>query len=164
MAVASQSAMITRFSRPAQVAGCGKCSAAVKLSSFGANLSSFMTKYRLNFIVKGGDKRIFSASNTRAAVGVQSTGEDTGSRKNEEVLRVALICGGPSAERGISLNSARSVLDHIQAEDLSVSCYYIDCQLNAYAISPAQMYSNTPADFDFKLDRYCLSIDSWKVW
>lgn len=152
MAVASQSAMITRFSRPAQVAGCGKCSAAVKLSSFGANLSSFMTKYRLNFIVKGGDKRIFSASNTRAAVGVQSTGEDTGSRKNEEVLRVALICGGPSAERGISLNSARSVLDHIQAEDLSVSCYYIDCQLNAYAISPAQMYSNTPADFDFKLD------------
>lgn len=30
------------------------------------------------------------------------------------VLRVGLICGGPSAERGISLNSARSVLDHIQ--------------------------------------------------
>ena len=31
-----------------------------------------------------------------------------------EALRVGLICGGPSAERGISLNSARSVLDHIQ--------------------------------------------------
>ena len=30
------------------------------------------------------------------------------------VLRVGLICGGPSAESGISLNSARSVLDHIQ--------------------------------------------------
>lgn len=29
-------------------------------------------------------------------------------------LRVGLVCGGPSAERGISLNSARSVLDHIQ--------------------------------------------------
>lgn len=29
-------------------------------------------------------------------------------------LRVALICGGPSAERGISLNSARSVLDHLE--------------------------------------------------
>lgn len=29
-------------------------------------------------------------------------------------LRVGIICGGPSAERGISLNSARSVLDHIQ--------------------------------------------------
>ncbi|KAH9310198.1 hypothetical protein KI387_038109, partial [Taxus chinensis] len=37
-------------------------------------------------------------------------------------------------------------------EDLSVSCYYIDSELNAYAISSAQMYSNTPADFDFKLD------------
>lgn len=33
---------------------------------------------------------------------------------NGRVLRVGLICGGPSAERGISLNSARSVLDHIQ--------------------------------------------------
>lgn len=29
-------------------------------------------------------------------------------------LRIGLVCGGPSAERGISLNSARSVLDHIQ--------------------------------------------------
>lgn len=32
------------------------------------------------------------------------------------VLRVGVICGGPSAERGISLNSARSVLDHIQVK------------------------------------------------
>lgn len=152
MAVASQSAMLTGFSRPAEVAGAGKCSTAIKLSSFGANLSSFTVKCRLNLIIKGGDKRIFSARNTRAAVKFQSTGQETDNRKREEVLRVALICGGPSAERGISLNSARSVLDHIQAEDLSVSCYYIDCQLNAYAISSAQMYSNTPADFDFKLD------------
>lgn len=68
------------------------------------------------------------------------------------VLRVGLICGGPSAERGISLNSARSVLDHIQGDDLHVSCYYIDCNLKAYAISSAQVYSNTPADFDFKLE------------
>ncbi|KAH9736822.1 d-alanine-d-alanine ligase family [Citrus sinensis] len=68
------------------------------------------------------------------------------------VLRVGLICGGPSAERGISLNSARSVLDHIQGDDLLVRCYYIDRNLNAYAISSAQVYSNTPADFDFKLE------------
>ncbi|KAI4356102.1 hypothetical protein L6164_000148 [Bauhinia variegata] len=68
------------------------------------------------------------------------------------VLRVGLICGGPSAERGISLNSARSVLDHIQGDDLHVSCYYIDSNLNAFAISSAQLYSNTPADFDFKLE------------
>jgi hypothetical protein len=28
---------------------------------------------------------------------------------------VAVLCGGPTAERGISLNSARSVLDHLRA-------------------------------------------------
>lgn len=42
--------------------------------------------------------------------------EDGGAKRREKgkVLRVGLVCGGPSAERGISLNSARSVLDHIQ--------------------------------------------------
>lgn len=73
-------------------------------------------------------------------------------RDKNRVVRVGVICGGPSAERGISLNSARSVLDHIQGDDLHVSCYYIDCNFNAYAISSAQVYSNTPADFDFKLE------------
>ncbi|XP_042480698.1 uncharacterized protein LOC122061493 isoform X2 [Macadamia integrifolia] len=77
--------------------------------------------------------------------------EEKGKEKGR-VLRVGLICGGPSAERGISLNSVRSVLDHIQGNDLHVSCYYIDCNLNAYAISSTQVYSNTPADFDFKLE------------
>ncbi|XP_052173923.1 uncharacterized protein LOC127789161 [Diospyros lotus] len=76
------------------------------------------------------------------------------------LLRVGLICGGPSAERGISLNSARSVLDHIQGDDLHVSCYYIDCNLKAYAISPAQVYSNTPADFDFKLESLAQGFES----
>lgn len=73
-------------------------------------------------------------------------------KEKGRVLRVGLVCGGPSAESGISLNSARSVLDHIQGDDLHVSCYYIDSHLKAYAISSAQLYSNTPADFDFKLE------------
>ncbi|CAN1276857.1 D-alanine--D-alanine ligase [Linum perenne] len=72
--------------------------------------------------------------------------------ESRRVLTVGLICGGPSAERGISLNSVRSVLDHIQGDHLQVNCYYIDFDLNAFAISPAQVYSNTPADFDFKLE------------
>ncbi|KAG6557536.1 hypothetical protein Mapa_000810 [Marchantia paleacea] len=67
-------------------------------------------------------------------------------------LRVGLICGGPSAERGISLNSARSVLDHLQAEDIEISCYYLDPNLQVYVISAIQMYSNTPSDFDYKID------------
>lgn len=89
----------------------------------------------------------------RASVRTQPLGETKIDDENNNILRVGVICGGPSAERGISLNSARSVLDHIQGDDLQVSCYYIDYNLNAYAISSAQMYSNTPADFDFKLDR-----------
>ncbi|XP_050210829.1 uncharacterized protein LOC126661095 [Mercurialis annua] len=81
-------------------------------------------------------------------------------KEDGRVLKVGVICGGPSAERGISLNSARSVIDHIQGEDLHVSCYYIDYELNAYAISSAQVYSNTPADFDFKLESLALKFPS----
>ncbi|XP_028212407.1 uncharacterized protein LOC114394923 [Glycine soja] len=81
-------------------------------------------------------------------------------REKGRVLKVGLICGGPSAERGISLNSARSVLDHLQGDDLHVSCYYIDCNLNAFAISSAQVYSNTPADFDFKLESLAQSFQT----
>ncbi|XP_078166190.1 D-alanine-D-alanine ligase family [Carex rostrata] len=85
-------------------------------------------------------------------VGVVTDAEKKREEEKGRQLRVGLVCGGPSAERGISLNSARSVLDHIQGEDLIVSCYYIDSDLNAYAISSAQLYCNTPADFDFKLE------------
>ncbi|KAI3961907.1 hypothetical protein MKW98_022112 [Papaver atlanticum] len=86
---------------------------------------------------------------------IESKGNQT-----DGILKVGIICGGPSAERGISLNSARSVLDHIQGDDLQVSCYYIDTNLNAYAISTAQMYSNTPADFDFKLESLAQGFES----
>lgn len=44
-------------------------------------------------------------------------------RDEGKVLKVGLICGGPSAERGISLNSARSVLDHLQVHAIS---FFID--------------------------------------
>ncbi|XP_062094865.1 uncharacterized protein LOC133800815 [Humulus lupulus] len=87
------------------------------------------------------------------AVAEAAVVEPDGERKEKGgILRVGVVCGGPSAERGISLNSARSVIDHIQGDDLHVSCYYIDCDYNAYAISSAQVYSNTPSDFDFKLE------------
>lgn len=46
-------------------------------------------------------------------------------RKEEgRVLKVGLICGGPSSERGISLNSARSVLDHIQVIRVRMYVWY----------------------------------------
>lgn len=48
--------------------------------------------------------------------GVQEQKRDGSGGENNVsgALRVALVCGGPSAERGISLNSARSVLDHLE--------------------------------------------------
>ena len=66
-------------------------------------------------------------------------------------MQVSLICGGPSPERGISLNSARSLLDHLTSEDTEVVPFYLDQKKRAYRISTAQLYSNTPSDFDFKL-------------
>ncbi|MFZ2975284.1 MAG: hypothetical protein WA055_01465 [Candidatus Moraniibacteriota bacterium] len=66
-------------------------------------------------------------------------------------FKLALLCGGPSLERGISLNSARSVCDHLQSASLDILPIYFDQNKKAYKISRAMLYSNTPSDFDFKL-------------
>lgn len=66
-------------------------------------------------------------------------------------FRLGLICGGPSLERGISLNSARSVLDHLEDENIEICPIYFDTTKRSYLISTDQLYSNTPSDFDFKL-------------
>jgi len=73
------------------------------------------------------------------------------SKVKGQKLKVALLCGGPSLERGISLNSARSVCDHLQSEEIEILPIYFDQYRNAYRISRSQLYSNTPSDFDFKL-------------
>ena len=74
-------------------------------------------------------------------------------------FRLAVICGGPSQERGISLNSARSVMDHLKSPFLTIVPLYVDYQKQFYQISPAQLYSNTPADFDFKLKEMATKLD-----
>ena len=71
--------------------------------------------------------------------------------KKLPTLHIALLCGGPSPERGISLNSARSVLDHLQNDNIEITPVYFDHKKNPYHISTGQLYSNTPSDFDFKL-------------
>jgi len=63
---------------------------------------------------------------------------------------IALICGGPSLERGISLNSARSVMDHLMGI-AKITPFYVDQQKRFYLLDPSLLYSNTPSDFDFKL-------------
>ncbi len=67
------------------------------------------------------------------------------------MYHIAILCGGSSRERGISLNSARSLLDHLADANTTVHPFYVDQQKHFYTISTAQLYSNTPADFDFKL-------------
>lgn len=64
-----------------------------------------------------------------------------------------MIFGGPSPERGISLNSARSVMDHLHPLSIEILPLYVDSRKRFYRISTAQLYSNTPADFDFKLSQ-----------
>ncbi len=75
-------------------------------------------------------------------------------------MKIGLICGGPSLERGISLNSARSLLDHLQNESITLVPFYLDHKKNAYAISTAQLYSNTPSDFDFKLQETATALST----
>ena len=71
---------------------------------------------------------------------------------HENKFKIAVLCGGPSLERGISLNSARSVCDHLYSDDIDVLPVYFDHFKRPYAISRDQLYSNTPSDFDFKLN------------
>ncbi|MFA5791557.1 MAG: hypothetical protein WC884_00785 [Candidatus Paceibacterota bacterium] len=66
-------------------------------------------------------------------------------------MKIALLTGGPSLERGISLNSARSVLDHLSGDNIEILPIYFDQKKRAYKISCAELYSNNPSDFDFKL-------------
>lgn len=66
-------------------------------------------------------------------------------------MKIAILCGGPSLERGISLNSARSALDHLSSDTIEIIPIYFDSHKRAFRVSPAQLYSNTPSDFDFKL-------------
>lgn len=74
-------------------------------------------------------------------------------KKISNKISVAVLCGGPSLERGISMNSARSVLDHLGSQDVEIIPIYFNEHKKPYKISTAQLYSNTPSDFDFKLKK-----------
>lgn len=79
--------------------------------------------------------------------------------KNNKKMRVAVLTGGPSLERGISLNSARSLLDHLADEYIEIIPIYFDYKKNPYLVSTSQLYSNTPSDFDFKLKKTAKKLD-----
>lgn len=66
------------------------------------------------------------------------------------LTKLLLLCGGPSDERNISLNSARSVYDHLE-DDFEFDIIFIDKNLDKFLIDGKFLYSNTTTDFDFKL-------------
>lgn len=68
-------------------------------------------------------------------------------------MRIGLICGGPSAERGISLNSARSVTEHLTSLGCEVIPFYCDFQKKFYFLPNKLLYSNTPSDFEYILTK-----------
>ncbi|HUA12057.1 MAG TPA: hypothetical protein VMA83_08645 [Solirubrobacteraceae bacterium] len=66
--------------------------------------------------------------------------------------RVAIVLGGPSGERGISLNSARTIADHIDGVGVELGeLIYFDAAGDPFAITRGLLYCNTPSDFDYKL-------------
>ena len=71
--------------------------------------------------------------------------------KKTSKFRLVVLCGGPSMERGISLNSCRSVCDNLESPEIDIQPVYFDYRRQAYTISRGALYSNTPSDFDFKL-------------
>ena len=83
--------------------------------------------------------------------------------KTKEKMSVAVLCGGPSLERGISLNSARSVLDHLGSQGVDIVPIYFNEKKKPYKISTAQLYSNTPSDFEFKLSKSSKELSPTKL-
>lgn len=67
------------------------------------------------------------------------------------MFTVGIICGGPSSERGISLNSARTLQDHLNTTQLRTQIIFVDQRCEFYHIENRHLYSNTPSDFDFKM-------------
>jgi D-alanine--D-alanine ligase len=74
-------------------------------------------------------------------------------------LKVAILLGGPSDERAISLNSARSVADHLEGDGVVIEpIVYFDTRRRPFLIDRKRLYSNTPMDFDFKLSQVATSL------
>ncbi|MBP3242309.1 MAG: hypothetical protein J6L99_00475 [Ruminococcus sp.] len=68
------------------------------------------------------------------------------------MLNLVLLCGGPSKERDISLNSVRSVFDHFRTmPGIGLKVIFFDESLNRYYIDEKFLYSNTTSDFEFML-------------
>jgi hypothetical protein len=99
-----------------------ECSASRSTGTHWSRLSNLQAMPRAACrSVAGSEEGAFSAQDSppftaklHSVTEVEGKASSRTAAHNVQPLRVAVICGGPSAERGISLNSARSVLDHLQ--------------------------------------------------
>lgn len=66
-------------------------------------------------------------------------------------MRIFIVFGGPSLERAISLNSARSLADHLYAFDVAQSWVFVSENKTFHFIDKKWLYCNTVEDFEFKL-------------
>jgi D-alanine--D-alanine ligase len=65
---------------------------------------------------------------------------------------IAIVLGGPSEERGISLNSARTIADYVGGIGAELKALiYFDSRGRAFSIAKGLLYCNTTSDFDYKL-------------
>lgn len=74
------------------------------------------------------------------------------------MFTIGIICGGPSEERGISLNSARTLQDHLNTQYMKTKVFFVDQNRQFFLIDSANLYSNTPSDFDFKIQHIAQAI------
>lgn len=68
-------------------------------------------------------------------------------------MRILIVFGGPSLERAISLNSARSLADHLYSFEVEQSWVFVSQDKRFHVIDKKWLYCNTIEDFEFKLDR-----------
>lgn len=78
-------------------------------------------------------------------------------------IKLALLFGGPSPERGISLNSARTVCDHLEGDGIEIVPIYFDLKARPFTLGREWLYCNTPADFDFKLAKAAKPLSAAKL-
>jgi D-alanine-D-alanine ligase-like ATP-grasp enzyme len=62
-------------------------------------------------------------------------------------LKIGVVCGGPSRVRGISLNSARSLVDHLGNDKVIVVPFFVDPDLRFHRLNRGQLYSKHAGGF-----------------
>ncbi len=66
-------------------------------------------------------------------------------------MKVSVLFGGNSPEKGISINSARSLSDVLRDQVDRVEPIFFDHENRPFLVKLDSLYSNTPLDFEFKL-------------